>query len=234
MDTLTLRSAVKQYGTVTALRRLDLSVPDGAFALIIGANGSGKTTLLRLVAGLCRPTTGIVQVRGVDAASARGDVGFVAHQPMLYDDLTCRENLILFARLHGLGDVEDRADEALEWSFLQPFSGRQSSELSRGLKQRLALARATLHSPSLLLLDEPFTGLDGKSRGAVLDRLGHFTKTGATVLVVTHHFEEMARFVNFLIALGLGGAHHSQPWRPEDEDLPLEERCALLGEESGA
>ena len=143
--------------------------------------------------------------------------------------------MVLFARLHGLGDVEVRADEALEWSGLQAFSGRQGSELSRGLKQRLALARATLHSPSLLLLDEPFTGLDGKGRAAVLDRLGHFTKTGATVLVVTHHFEETARCVNFLIALGFAGAQHSQPWRPEDEDLPLEERCvALLGEESSA
>ena len=88
MDALTLRSASKQYGTVTALRRLDLSVPDGAFVLIIGANGSGKTTLLRLIAGLCRPTTGIVQVRGFDAAAARGNLGFVAPQPMLYDDLT--------------------------------------------------------------------------------------------------------------------------------------------------
>ena len=226
-EALTLDKVSKQYGAVTALRPLSLSLPLGAFTLIVGPNGSGKTTLLRLVAGLCRPTRGQVLVRGKDPALEKRDVGLVSHQPMFYDDLTCRENLLFFARLYRVEPALDRVDAALEWAGLQPFRERPGSDLSRGLKQRLALARATLHDPAVLLLDEPFTGIDGKGAAAVLAQLRSFRERGATVLIVTHHFEESAEFVDSLIALRTSGSHHIGP-RPGGSNADLKAECEAL------
>jgi heme ABC exporter ATP-binding subunit CcmA len=226
-EALTLDKVSKQYGAVTALRPLSLSLPLGAFTLIVGPNGSGKTTLLRLVAGLCQPTRGQVLVRGKDPVHEKRDIGLVSHQPMFYDDLTCRENLLFFARLYGVEPGPDRVDDALEWAGLQPFRERPGSDLSRGLKQRLALARATLHNPAVLLLDEPFTGIDGKGATAVLAQLQGFRDRGATILIVTHHFEESAELVDSLIALRTAGHHYVGP-RPGGSDADLKAECEAL------
>ena len=221
-DGLILEGVSKRYGPIAALRPIDVSLSSGTFTLIVGTNGSGKTTLLRLVAGLCRPTRGRVLVRGAEPARAKGDIGFVSHQPMFYDDLTSRENLMFFARLYGVERPANRVDDALEWSGLQPFRTRPGGELSRGLKQRLALARATLHNPSVVLLDEPFTGIDRAGADALQAQLRRFRERGATVLIVTHHFEESADLVDSLIALRVSGAHYVGRRRGSDAELKSE------------
>ena len=160
---IVLAGAGKRFGAHDALQPTDLVVERGEAALLVGANGAGKSTLLRLVAGLCRPSQGTVLIGGRDlqrSPETRAAIGLLSHQILLYEELTARENLLFFARLYGLNDGADRADEALAEAGLAPRQDHRVGGFSRGMKQRLALARATLHRPPALLLDEPFSGLD--------------------------------------------------------------------------
>jgi heme ABC exporter ATP-binding subunit CcmA len=178
----------KRFGSLVALKNISFEIAGGEFVALLGANGAGKTTLLRIAARLMRPTRGAVRFEGTLANS--GDElrrnGFVAHSTMLYDDFSAEENLRLFAQLYGLEDINDRVTNALAACGLASRAGSTVRTFSRGMRQRLAIARAVLHEPRLLLLDEPAAGLDRQGLawfGATLERL---RGDGCTILMSTH------------------------------------------------
>ena len=183
----------KGYGDLPVLWDLDLSLGWGEFLALFGANGSGKTTLLRTLAGQARPDEGSVRIAGYDLrrrpAAARRQVGVVAHSGYLYDDLTCRENLAFYGRLYAVEDLPQRVAEALERVGLSRRADRRVRSLSHGMQKRLAIARAILHRPSLLLLDEPESGLDRQSVAALADLLREWTASGRSVVMTTHNVD---------------------------------------------
>ena len=152
----------KGYGDLPVLWDLDFSLGWGEFLVLFGANGSGKTTLLRVLGGQARPDEGTVRIAGYDLrrrpAAARRQVGVVAHSGFLYDDLSCRENLTFYGRLYGVENLKERVAEVLERVGLTHRADRRVRNLSHGMQKRVAIARAILHQPSLLLLDEPSRG----------------------------------------------------------------------------
>ncbi|MEJ2080015.1 MAG: ABC transporter ATP-binding protein [Acidobacteriota bacterium] len=155
---LTTKQLTKRFGSLTAVWKVDLEIRPGDFWVIFGPNGAGKSTLLRTLAQLTRPSEGTIEFLNPD--EGRGRIGYVSHQSLLYGELTGLENLIFFGRLYGLPDPQSRAEQLLEQMHLSGSRHRQTRGYSSGMKQRLTLARALLHNPGLLLLDEPFAGLD--------------------------------------------------------------------------
>jgi heme ABC exporter ATP-binding subunit CcmA len=175
------------------LRGIDLVLQEGQCMALLGANGAGKSTLLRVLAGLSEPDAGAVRVGGLDTIldgqQTRRLIGFVAHQPYLYDDLTVMENLLFFGRMYSIKRRKERACSLLERVGLAKRSHDRASALSRGQAQRLALARALLHSPRLLLLDEPDTGLDEDGIALLAALLAEHVRAGGTALFATHQLE---------------------------------------------
>jgi heme exporter protein A len=174
------RGLEKRFGDKRVLRGVDLDVPPGGFVLVTGPNGSGKTTLLRLVAGLLAPTRG-----ELDVAVERGRVGFLGHEPLVYRELTALENLELYGRLYRVPERRERIGMLLERFGLWDARAERAGSFSRGMLQRLALCRALLHDPDLLLLDEPFNALDADG-AALLDRELASLAGERTFLVATH------------------------------------------------
>ena len=206
-DAIVLAGAAKRFGTHTALRPIDLIIPHGQGALLVGANGAGKSTLLRLVAGLCRPSAGKVKINGRDPhriPEARAEAGLLSHQTLLYDELTARENLRFFAQLYGLDNPDERLAAALAAVGLNERLDQRVGSFSRGMKQRLAIARAILHRPSILLLDEPFTGLDASASAALHRLLCRFRREGRTCILVTHRLDEAEGLVDRLLVIERG------------------------------
>jgi heme exporter protein A len=188
------RGLEKRYGAKRVLRGLDLDVPAGAFTLVTGPNGSGKTTLLRLVAGLLAPTRGELEV-----AVERGRVGFLAHEPLVYRELTAVENLDLFGRLYRVPERRERIGMLLERFGLWAARSDRVATYSRGMQQRLALCRALLHDPELLLLDEPYNALDAEG-AELLDREMRALTPGRTFLVATHDPERLGPLATARVA----------------------------------
>ncbi len=183
----------KDYGDRAALRGVDLTVGWGEIAVLFGANGAGKTTLLRILAGLTRADDGTAHIAGRPMHGrgnrARRLVGFAGHQTMLYNDLTCRENLAFYARLYGIRDADGRIAQVLEQASLSDRANRRVRTLSHGMQKRLAMARAILHEPAVLLLDEPESGLDAESVAALGQFLRDWASAGRTALLTTHSAE---------------------------------------------
>jgi heme ABC exporter ATP-binding subunit CcmA len=179
------RGLVRRFGDREALGGVDLDVEEGELVLLTGPNGAGKTTLLRVLATVLRPTSGRAAVFGSElpksANPARRLLGYAGHEPLLYPLLTAAENLRLYAALQGVDEAA--VGPALERVGLARRATDRVSDLSRGMRQRLSLARATLHGPRLLLLDEPVSGLDDEGRGVLRSLLG---ENGVTALVATH------------------------------------------------
>ncbi len=206
-DAIVLAGAAKRFGAHTALHPIDLVIPRGQAALLAGANGAGKSTLLRLVAGLCRPSAGSVKINGRDPQripKARAEIGLLSHQTLLYDELTARENLRFFAQLYGLDNPDQRLAAALAAVGLNKRLDQRVGSFSRGTKQRLAIARAILHGPSILLLDEPFTGLDASASAALHRLLCRFRQEGRTCILITHRLDEAEGLVDRLLVLERG------------------------------
>ncbi len=180
------RKLGRTYGTKHVIRDLDLDVPRGSFLLVTGPNGSGKTTLLRLVTGLLVPTAGDLRV-GI----ARDRVGFLGHEPLVYRELTALENLDLYGRLYRVPERRERIGMLLERFGLWDARNQRADSFSRGMLQRLALCRALLHDPELLVLDEPFSALDEEG-AALLDRELAELRRRATFLVSTHDPDRVA------------------------------------------
>ena len=201
------RGLTKSYGEVVALRAMNLSIEAGARVVIFGRNGAGKTTLIKLLAGLLRPTAGSVRVSGRlpwgSAGTVRGRIGLVTHQSYLYEELSARENLRFYARLYGVSDSENKIDQSLTRFSLENRSREPVRNLSRGLQQRVSLARAMLHDPQLLLLDEPDTGLDPSARRSLQDVL-HNSGSGLTAVIATHDIDLGLTLGNRTIVLESG------------------------------
>jgi heme exporter protein A len=191
---LEARGLRRSFGRVPVLRGIDLSLGPGEALAVAGPNGAGKTTLLRLLAGLMRPTAGEIRIKGERLApglsEARRSVGLLSHQSLLYDDLTLLENLTFTARLYRLGQPRRVAETALDRAGLRDRAGDVPRRLSRGLLQRAAIARAMLHEPSILLLDEPFTGLDANAADRLRADLQTRLERGLGLVLVTHHLAE--------------------------------------------
>jgi heme exporter protein A len=189
-----LRRLVKSFGHRVALRGVDLAVQEGEFLTLFGPNGAGKTTLIRIVASLTRPTAGTVLLRGQElgraAASQRRQIGLISHNPLLYGDLTAEENLRFFARLYDLSDAGPRIDHVLEQVGLAARRRDPVRDYSRGMVQRLTIARAILPDPEFMLLDEPYTGLDLQAADMLRSVLGDLAAANRTVVLTTHNLEQ--------------------------------------------
>lgn len=196
----------KRFGNLIALRRLDLEIAPGEAVALAGHNGAGKSTLLRLAAGLMRPTSGKVFLgtREIQGPSNGGIAGFVAHHTMLYDELTAKENLLLFARLQGIAEPTRRAEELLVEVGLAEREDSLVRTYSRGMRQRLTLARALLNHPSLLLLDEPGTGLDAPGVTWLATTLRHLHDQGRTIVMSLHGLPELGAIATRAIRLQAG------------------------------
>lgn len=184
---------IKKFGPVLALRNIDLGVAPGEFVSLMGPNGAGKTTLLRILATLMRPTQGEVSIAGhtlpKDADQARQFIGFLSHQPLLYSELSAEENLRFFARMYDVRDVEQRVDELLEQVDLQLRRRDRVRTFSRGMQQRLAIARVLIHDPRVVLLDEPFTGLDPDAADRLAETLRDLQNGQRSLLMTTHDLD---------------------------------------------
>jgi heme exporter protein A len=192
---LEVRGLQRSFGRVRILRGVDLSLRPGEALAVVGPNGAGKTTLLRLLAGLMKPSAGDIRVLdeplAQGSAQTRRAIGLLSHHSLLYDDLTLLENLAFTARLYGLERPRERAAAALEEAGLAGRAAELPRRLSRGLLQRAAIARALLHAPKLLLLDEPFTGLDASASDRLRADLRGRLARGLGVVLVTHHLAEV-------------------------------------------
>lgn len=180
----------KRFGATIALRGISLTVGRGTSVALFGSNGSGKTTLLRLLAGLTRPTGGEVHIRGSDyrrsTAAIRRRIGVVSHHPYLYEDLTGEENLLFYGRIYGIPNLTKAVGAALNNAGLAGRSGDRVHTYSRGMQQRLALARATLHDPDILILDEPDTGLDNEAGQWLTEILAPEPDRQRSIVMATH------------------------------------------------
>ncbi|MGH9340165.1 MAG: ABC transporter ATP-binding protein [Acidobacteriota bacterium] len=185
---LLLSHLTKKFGALTAVWDVNIEIHRGDFLAIFGPNGAGKTTLLRMIAALISPTRG--QISFADGAVSRSRVGYVSHQSLVYNEMTGRENLQFYATLYGLPEPWGQADRMLERMGLTHAAGRLVREYSRGMKQRLTLGRALIHDPHLLLLDEPYTGLDQQGSRLLTENLRGLRDEGRTVLMITHSLFE--------------------------------------------
>lgn len=205
---LEIQGLKKSFGFKPILRGIDLELSRGQCMAVMGANGTGKTTLLRILVGLTKPSAGRVSVNGRDivrdAQEVRRLVGFVAHQPYLYDELTAIENLLFFGKMYSVIDAAERARILLRRVGLEKKARERVTTLSRGQVQRLSLARALLHTPQLLLLDEPDTGLDQEGHELIEAILAEHIAQGGTALFTTHAVERALQLSDSIVLLQSG------------------------------
>jgi len=199
----------KSYGDWPVLWNLNLSVGWGEFVVLLGANGTGKTTLLRVLSTQARPESGMVNVAGYDcirqADSVRRRVGVVGHSGFLYEDLTCRENLLFYGQLFRVEPIRPRVEAVLSLVGLTRRADHRVKTLSHGMQKRVAIARAILHQPRVLLLDEPEGGLDQESVAMLRSLLREWTQSGRTVVMTTHNVELGLAWADRVAVLSDGG-----------------------------
>lgn len=185
-----VRKLVKRFGLKTVLQGMDFDVQPGEFVALLGPNGAGKTTFLRILASLSRPSFGEVRVAGYrlpqEAAAVRARMGVVSHLPLLYGDLTAEENLRFYGRMYGVPNLEARLTEVLEMVGLEARRHDLVRTFSRGMQQRLAIGRAVLHDPEVVLFDEPYTGLDQDASAMLDEVLRTVAARGRTVVMTSH------------------------------------------------
>lgn len=188
-----VQGLTKSFGNHLALKGIELRVREGEFLTIFGPNGSGKTTLIKVLATIMKPSSGRVRVAGFDLrdnpVSIRRKIGVVSHQTFLYDDLTAFENLKFYGRMYDVPHLEERISEVITKVGLTSRLHHQVRTLSRGMQQRLAIARAVLHRPSIMLLDEPETGLDEYATAMLGEMLDTLSAEVGTLIMTTHHLE---------------------------------------------
>jgi heme exporter protein A len=207
-EVLRATALARSFAGSPVLAGVDLAVGPGEVLALLGPNGAGKTTLLRVLGLLLRASGGRLELFGTDAASAapalRRRIGYVGHESWCYADLTAAENLAFHARLHGVQDAPARTAELLAWSGLADVAGRRVRAFSRGMTQRLSLARSLLHRPDLLLLDEPWSGLDRTGTRALDERLALLAAAGHTIVVATHDLDRAVPLATRLAVLHRG------------------------------
>jgi heme ABC exporter ATP-binding subunit CcmA len=193
----------KIYGRTAAVRKISLDLQPGRFYVLRGENGAGKSTLLRMIAGLNEPTEGKILIYGTPNIKARHRMGYMAHAPLLYDELSGMENLRFFAQLYGISS-DDPLANAMERVGLDPKLERRIGQYSQGMRQRLSLARAIFHDPRLLLLDEPFSNVDPDSAVQIAQLLADMRSSGTTILLVTHQAGLLAKLADEYVLLSHG------------------------------
>lgn len=219
---LDVQAISKSYGPYRILDGISLQVGAGGAVGLVGPNGAGKSTLLRLLAGLTRPTRGKVRIHGDDVrgdATRRRLLGYVSHEALVYPQLTARENLLFYGALYNISGAAEKADELLEDVGLGWTGRRRVQAFSRGMVQRLTLARALLHEPEILLLDEPHTGLDPEAAEGLGRILRNFRRGGGTMLIATHELHRIPGLVDRLVVLHLGRVRADRSVSPDE---PLE------------
>ena len=196
-NVVTLEAVTKRYGGATAIDQLSMSIQRGEMFGLIGPDGAGKTTTMRLMCGLLRADAGRVEVLGLDPVrqhrTLTNSVGYLSQHFSLYGDLSVDENVAFFAEIHGVRDYVRRRDRLLEMTQLAPFRGRLADRLSGGMKQKLALVCTLVHEPTLIVLDEPTTGVDPISRREFWKLLSAFLSQGITVILSTPYLDEAER-----------------------------------------
>jgi len=225
MATLIVRNLTKTYGYRHALRDVSFDLTAGEVVAVVGANGAGKTTLLRVLAGLVRPTGGSVRLESHEGAVPRQLIGYVAHDTMLYGDLSAEANLRFYARLYDIADGERRALALLERVGLAERRRERVRGYSHGMRRRLAVARALLHAPRLLLLDEPTAGLDAEATALLEALIAEQAAAGCAVLMATHDHDRALGTVCRVLGLARGRLAMDAPagevtagrWTREDE-----------------
>jgi heme exporter protein A len=233
---ITVRKLVKRFGLKTVLRGLDFQVEQGEFVALLGPNGAGKTTFLRILSSLSRPTMGEVIIAGYhlpnQAAAVRSRLGVVSHLPLLYGDLTAEENLRFYARMYGVTEMDQRIAQVLELVGLRHRRRDLVRTFSRGMQQRLAIGRAVLHDPDVMLFDEPHTGLD-QDASAMLDGvLQEVAARGRTVVMTSHDLARAADLASRFDILSRGVITRSvQRNEIDTDDLLAVYRNALREEE---
>jgi len=191
VNRLSVVDVARHYGRRKALTQINFTCAPGEIIGLLGPNGAGKSTLLSILATLLTPSVGRVEYGegAISGAAMRSQIGMLGHDLFLYPELTARENLTFFARLYDVSDVSGAVDRALERSGLAERADDAVGGFSRGMRQRIALERALIHDPTLLLLDEPFTGLDQASTAALIDRLRDRQRAGCLIVMATHDLE---------------------------------------------
>ena len=217
MNAVAIDSVWKFYGDYPALRDVKLTAEAGACLALIGRNGAGKTTLLRTVAGFSRPGRGKITIFGKEPrdTAARRRMGFIGHGISVYDELSAFENLVLYGRLYELPDPKKAALQWLERTGLIRVRDGLVREFSRGMRQRLAVARAFLHEPSVLLLDEPFTALDDRAIAVLQELLREALASGKTIVMSTHQLREALELATHVALLNRGHVAFDGPCTPE-------------------
>jgi heme exporter protein A len=203
-----VRKLVKRFGLKTVLRGLDFHVEPGEFVAILGPNGAGKTTFLRILSSLSRPSLGEVRIAGyqlpAEASHLRRRLGVVSHLPLLYGDLTAEENLRFYGRMYSLPDLNHRISTVLELVGLAPRRRDLVRTFSRGMQQRLAIGRAVLHDPEVMLFDEPYTGLDQDASSMLDVVLRDVAAAGRTVVMTSHDLVRTADLASRFDVLSRG------------------------------
>ena len=217
MNAVAVDRVWKFYGDYPALRDIRLEADAGACLALIGRNGAGKTTLLRTLAGFSHPGKGEIRILGGPprAAETRRKIGFLGHGIAVYDELSAFENLTLYGRLYGVADPRRTAGEWLERTGLERVRNGLVREFSRGMRQRLAVARAFLHEPSVLLLDEPFTALDDRAIAVLQRLLREALAAGKTIVMSTHQLREALELASHVALLSRGQVAFHGPRTPE-------------------
>jgi heme exporter protein A len=203
-----VRKLVKRFGLKSVLQSLDFQVESGEFVALLGPNGAGKTTFLRILSSLSRPAMGEVRIAGFrlpqQAAAVRHILGVVSHQPLLYGDLTAEENLHFYGRMYGIQGLDKRLTEVLGMVGLATRRGDLVRTFSRGMQQRLAIGRAVLHDPEVMLFDEPHTGLDQDACAMLDNVLGEVAARGRTVVMTSHDLARAADLASRFDVLSRG------------------------------
>ena len=222
-----VRKLIKRFGLKAVLRGLDFQVQPGEFVALLGPNGAGKTTFLRILASLSRPSMGEVRIAGhslpAQASIVRRRLGVVSHLPLVYGDLTAEENLRFFGRMYAVADMPRRIDEVLELVGLAPRRRDLVRTFSRGMQQRLAIGRAVLHDPDVMLFDEPHTGLDQDACNMLDDVLRQVARRGRTVVMTSHDLARAADLASRFDVLSRGVIVASA----QREDLPPDQLLAF-------
>lgn len=222
MNALEINAVWKYFGDFPALRDVGFKVTAGSVVALLGRNGAGKTTLLRILSGLAKPSKGSVKIHGseVREEAARRRIGVLGHGISLYDELSATENLVLFGRLFGLDNPAKHAHQWLERTGLERVRDGLVREFSRGMRQRLAVARTFIHDPDVLLFDEPFTSLDDRAIAVLESLIGEARERGRTIVLSTHQLREAIELATHVALIRKGQLAYAGERRQEMLDDP--------------
>ena len=205
----------KNFGSMTVLDNVNFSVESGEFLTIVGPNGAGKTTLIKIMATLVNATAGTVEIGGFNVKKSpekvRGIIGVISHNTYLYNELTAGENLKFFGKMYAIPEIDRRVDEVLGETGLADRKHDRVGTFSRGMKQRLSIARAILHNPAVLLLDEPYTGLDQQASASLESVLDSLTGSGITTIMISHDLKRGLALADQVMIMASGTVTYHAP-----------------------